>query len=254
MADIEIEFAPPLARIKLNRPDRRNAMTAGMWLRLAEAAAQIEARADALVVIVEGAGGNFSAGADIFEFETVFADVESTKEFLSAIETGLMALEQLDRPTIALMEGSSIGGGLAIGLCCDVRFCAEDAHLAVPPAKLGLLYGPVETRKLVAAVGPARAKDLLFSGRRIDTVEALAFGLIDRRIPGAKLRIEAERYAKSLTELSQKSIRGAKKMVAALAAGLNQDTLRGRVEAAALGEDFREGRRAFAEKRPPKFI
>ena len=253
MADIEIEFAPPLARIKLNRPERRNAMTAGMWLRLADAAAQIEARADALVVIVEGAGGNFCAGADIFEFDEVFADVESTRAFLGAIETGLAALERMDRPTIALLEGSSIGGGLAIGLCCDVRFCAEDAHLSVPPARLGLLYGPVETRKLTAVVGPARAKDMLFSARRVETVEALAIGLIDRRIPGAKLRGEAERYALSLAELSQVSIRGAKAMVAALEAGLGEGALRARVERAALGEDFREGRTAFKEKRPPNF-
>jgi len=253
MADIEISFEPPLARVKLNRPERRNAMTRAMWLGLADAAFAIEARPDARVVIVEGEGGDFCSGADIAEFDTVFAGAESARDYLAAIESGLTALARLDRPTIALFEGASIGGGLAVGLSCDLRFCADDAHIAVPPAKLGLLYGPVETRRLVELIGPARAKDLLFSGRRVETAEALALGLIDRRVALNELRAGAEAYARGLAGLSQTSIRGAKAMVAAIQAGEDADALRDRVMAAALGEDFREGRRAFAEKRRPRF-
>src|SRR6202034_3530028 len=111
-------------------------------------------------------------------------DAAAAREYLGAIEVGLEALIALDRPTIAALEGSSIGGGLALALCCDLRFCAENAHLGIPPAKLGLLYGPVETRRLVELVGPSRAKDLLFSCRRGETAEALAIGLIDRRGSG----------------------------------------------------------------------
>jgi enoyl-CoA hydratase/carnithine racemase len=253
MADLDVVFEPPLAWVRINSPERRNAMSRAMWLALAEAAYAIESRPDILVVLAQGAGGHFCAGADISEFPEVFGAPESTRDYLAAIEKGLTALARLDRPTIALFEGSSIGGGLAIGLACDLRFAAEDAHIAVPPAKLGLLYGPVETRRLVELVGPSRAKDLLFGGRRVPTEEALAIGLIDRRLPAAGMAAEAEAYARELSKLSQTSIRGAKAMVEAALAGEPADTLRAHVEAAALGADFREGRQAFAEKRRPKF-
>ncbi len=253
MAEIEIEFSAPLARMKLNRPDRRNAMTRAMWLGLADAAAAIEARADAKVVLVEGAGGNFCSGADVSEVDTAFATPESARDYLAAIESGLTALSRLDRPTIAVFEGASIGGGLAVGLSCDLRFCASDAHIAVPPARLGLLYGPVETRRLVELVGPSRAKDLLFSGRRVETGEALAIGLVDRRVAPAELRAEAESYARELAGLSQTSIRGAKAMVAAIMARDDEEALRARVHAVASGADFQEGRAAFGAKRRPRF-
>jgi enoyl-CoA hydratase/carnithine racemase len=253
MPDVNVEFEPPLARIRIHSPDRRNAMSRAMWLTLADAVYAIEARPDVLVVLVQGSSGHFCAGADMSEFAIVFETPETTRDYLAAIEKGLTALARLERPTIALFEGSSIGGGLAIGLACDLRFAAEDAHIAAPPAKLGLLYGPVETRRLAELVGPSRAKDLLFSGRRALTEEALAIGLIDRRLPAANLAAEAQTYALELAKLSQTSIRGAKATAEAALAGDSPDTLRAHVEAAALGADFREGKLAFAEKRRPKF-
>jgi enoyl-CoA hydratase/carnithine racemase len=252
-ADLDVVFEAPLARIRIHRPERRNAMSRAMWLALADAAWAIEARADIRVALVQGSGGHFCAGADISEFDEVYRDPEATRDYLAAIESGLAALAGLARPTIALLEGSSIGGGLAIGLACDLRFAAEDAHIAAPPAKLGLLYGPVETRRLVELVGPSRAKDLLFSGRRVQTDEALAIGLVDRRVPAVSLHTEAEAYARDLAGLSRASIRGAKAMVEATLAGEPADGLRALVEAAANGEDFREGRAAFGEKRRPRF-
>ena len=252
MLELKIEFEPPLARIRLDRPARRNAMSLAMWRELAGICEAIEARSDIRAVLVEGAGGHFCAGADISEFEEVFADLAAARTYLDAIEAGLEALARLDRPTIAILEGNSIGGGLAIGLCCDLRFCAQDAHLAIPPAKLGLLYGAVETRRLVEAVGPSRARDLLFSARRVPTDEALAMGLIDRRLPPGEVRAAAEAYARDLAGLSQASIRGAKRAVEAV---VNRDDakLRAEVETAAVGADFREGRAAFGEKRKPRF-
>ncbi len=204
-------------------------------------------------MLVQGSGGHFCAGADISEFEHVYATQEATRDYLAAIENGLTALARLDRPTLALFEGSSIGGGLAIGLACDLRFATEDAHIAAPPAKLGLLYGPAETRRLADLVGPSRAKDLLFSGRRVPTEEALAIGLIDRRLPAERLHAEAEAYARELAALSQTSIRGAKAMIDALGGDGPEVGLRALVEAAAQGEDFQEGRAAYAERRRPKF-
>jgi enoyl-CoA hydratase/carnithine racemase len=255
MGDLELIFDGALARIRFNAPARRNALNRASWRALSEACAAIAARAEALTVVVEGAGGHFSAGADIAEFETVYRDAAATRDYVDAMQAAFGALAALDRPTIAAIEGSAIGGGLAVALSCDLRFAADDSHLAAPPAKLGLVYGPIETSRLVALIGPARAKDLLFSGRRVAPAEALAIGLVDRVVPAAALKASVEDYAAALVGLSQRSIRGAKRIVDALAAGLALDSaaLRAAVEDAALGEDFREGRAAFAAKRPPRF-
>jgi enoyl-CoA hydratase/carnithine racemase len=252
MSDLSLIFLGPVARLTLNRPERRNAMTGAMWRGLVDVCAEIEARADVAVVIVEGAGGHFCSGADIGEFDVAFADTESACAYLGGIEAGLNALAALDRPTVACVEGSCVGGGLAVALACDLRFVAEDAHLAVPPAKLGLLYGPVETRLLVEAVGPAAAKDLLFSARRVSADEALRLGLVNRVLPGAELKGAVETYARDLTTLSAASIRGAKKAVRAALEG-DSAGLRGLVETAALGADFQEGRAAYQAKRAPRF-
>lgn len=242
----------PDVRPVLDRPKRRNAMSAAMWRDLAQICAQIEARAEVDAVIVEGIGGHFCSGADIAEFDEVFADAISSRAYLGAIERALEALSRLDRPTLARIEGSAIGGGLAVALACDLRFAAEDAYLAVPPAKLGLLYGPVETRLLVETIGAAAAKDLLFSARTVESQEALRLGLINRCLPAAALTEAVETQARVWAKLSQVSIRGAKKAVrAALTANL--DDLRALVEVAAQGDDFREGRAAFKAKRLARF-
>jgi enoyl-CoA hydratase/carnithine racemase len=255
MTDIALNFDPPFARIVLNRPERRNAITRAMWRALPAIRAAIEARDDVLVALVEGAGAHFSAGADISEFDEVYRGAAATRDYGDAVQDGLKAMIGLDRPTIAVLKGNAIGGGLGLALACDLRFCAADAHLAVTPARLGLIYGHAETRRLVELVGPSRAKDLLFTGRRVETEEALAIGLIDRRVETA-LQDTVMGYARGLAALSQASIRGAKRTVDAVAAGMTVETpaYRALAEAAALGPDFAEGRAAFAEKRAPKFL
>jgi enoyl-CoA hydratase/carnithine racemase len=254
MTDISVRFEPPFARIVLNRPDRRNAITRAMWRALPAIRAAIEAREDALVTLVEGAGEHFSAGADIAELGEVYRDAAAARDYGDAVQDGLKALMDLDRPTIALIRGVAVGGGLGLALACDLRFCADDAHLAITPARLGLVYGHAETRRLTELVGPSRAKDLLFTGRRIETEEALAIGLIDRRVETA-LEETVLGYARELADLSQMSIRGAKRAVDAIAGGMSRETpgFRALTEAAALGPDFVEGRAAFAARRAAKF-
>jgi enoyl-CoA hydratase/carnithine racemase len=243
MTDIFLRFEPPFARIVLHRPERRNAITRAMWLALPGIRGAIEAREDMLVALIEGEGAHFSAGADISEFDEVYRDAASTRDYGDAVQDGLRALMGLDRPTIAVIRGVAVGGGLGLALACDLRFCAADAHLAITPAKLGLIYGHAETRRLVELVGPSRAKDLLFTGRRIETDEALAIGLVDRRIETA-LEETVLGYARGLADLSQVSIRGGKRAVDAIAAGMSRESpgFRALAEAAALGPDFAEGR------------
>ena len=254
MTGISTLYEPPIARLRLERPDRRNAISRAMWLALPSLAAEIAARDEALVVIVEGAGGHFSGGADLSEFDAVYRDAASTRDYSEAIQNGLKALVDLDRPTLAVLKGAAIGGGLALALCCDLRFSASDAHLAIPPARRGLLYGETETRRLVETVGPARARDLLFSARRVAPEEALAIGLVDRMLPADEIDAAALDYAAALAALSQRSIREAKRAIAAIArGGASSEAFAARVEAAALGPDFAEDRAASQQKRAPKF-
>jgi enoyl-CoA hydratase/carnithine racemase len=255
MDEITLSIEPPLARLRLSKPARRNVISQRMWRALPELCQRIEAEREALVVIVEGVGEHFSAGADITEFETVHRDATATRDYIDAIQAGLNALIALDRPSIAALHGNSIGGGLAIALACDLRFSAENVYLAITASKLGLLYNFVETRRLIELVGPSRAKDILFSARRLDGQEALAIGLVDRLVPTDKLEEAVESYARDLAKLSQYSIRGAKVAIDAIAGGLTAETpaFRRVIEEAARREDCVEGRQAFAAKRAPKF-
>jgi enoyl-CoA hydratase/carnithine racemase len=254
MDEIILILEPPIAHIRLNRTERRNAISIAMWRALPDLCARIEA-SDALVVLLEGAGGHFSVGADIREFAEVYRDAAATRDATDAIQNALNALAALDRPTIAAIQGNCVGGGLALAMACDLRFCADDAFLAITPARLGLLYGFAETRRLAELVGPARAKDLLFSGRRVLPVDGLRIGLIDRAFPADQLHGAVMLYAVELAGLSQTSIRGAKIAVAQIVGGLSaeSDEFRAIVEQAALGEDFIEGRKAFTEKRAARF-
>jgi enoyl-CoA hydratase/carnithine racemase len=244
MTEISLRFEPPFARIVLSRPERRNAITRAMWRALPAIRTAIEAREDLLVTLVEGAGAHFSAGADIAELGEIYRDAASARDYGDAVQDGLKALMDIDRPTIAVIRGVAIGGGLGLALACDLRFCAADAHLAITPAKLGLVYGHAETRRLIELVGPSRAKDLLFTARRIETDEALAIGLIDRRVETA-LQETVLGYARGLAEMSQMSVRGAKRAVDAIAAGMSKEApvYRALTEAAALGSISPKGGR-----------
>jgi enoyl-CoA hydratase/carnithine racemase len=252
MPNLSVSYDPPVARLVLDRPARRNAITAAMWTHLPSLCAEIESHSQIKAVIVEGAGDYFCSGAEITEFDRTFSDIESARTYLGVIENALLALSQLDRPTLAKMRGAAIGGGLAVALAGDLRVAADDTYFSIPPAKLGLLYGRIETRLLVETVGPAVAKDLLFSGRAVSAGEALSMGLINRCLPDASLDVEVERQAGEWSNLSGASVRGAKKAVRAVL-DLRLGDLRAMVEDAVMGEDFREGRAAFLEKRSPLF-
>ncbi len=246
----------PVATIVLNQPERKNAISFAMWLALAEAVAAIGADEAIRVVLVTGAGGAvFSAGADISEFAAVYADPERTIAYNAAVRAGQAALRGLERPVIAVIAGPCIGGGCGLALASDLRFAAENARFAIPPARLGLAYSYEDTAQLVEKIGPARAKDMLFSARQLGADEALAIGLIDRIFPVDGLAAAADAYAEGLAALSQTSIRAAKAIVNLIADSAPDGRARAASIAAAsfAGPDFEEGFRAFLDKRPPHF-
>lgn len=245
-----------IARLILNRPGKHNAITLEMWRSLPRLAAEIEADSGIKAVIVTGAGGKaFSSGADIGEFATVYATPESSRAYNDAVRAGFHAVERLSKPTVAMVQGICVGGGCGLALNCDLRFAAEGARFGITPAKLGLVYSFADTKRLVDTVGPARAKDILFSGRLVDAEEALRIGLIDRLVPADRLEIETLDYVAGLTQLSQYTIRATKRIVQEMVDGADTETVAARIlfDDSFAGEDFREGYAAFLAKRKPDF-
>lgn len=248
--------AGPVVTLELNQPEKHNAVSSAMWQALPEAAAAIEADEAIRVVLVRGAGGRaFSAGADISEFAHVYSDPGRTEAYNAAVRAGQAALRHLPRPVIAVIDGVCVGGGCGIALACDLRFASSAARFAITPARLGLAYSYADTAQLVEKVGPARAKDILFSGRMLPAEEALAIGLIDRMIAPDELNGVVSAYAQDLALLSQTSIRAAKAIVNMLVDGgaSTPDKAALITDASFSGPDFQEGFRAFVEKRKPNF-
>lgn len=247
--------AAPIGEIRLNRPKKLNAISSAMWALLKDAVAAAARDREARLIVVAGEGGNFAAGADISEFDRIYASRESAVGFADAMLEALSALEALPKPTLAAIRGACVGGGCSIALACDFRYAAPSARFAVTPGKLGLVYSLPDTRRLVAAAGAANARDLLFTGRIIDPEEAVRMGLVDRLCADEELDGAVLQLARRLEETSPYSAAATKKMFALLAEGAAD----GDARAAALlaeaftGEDMTEGRKAFLEKRRPNF-
>ncbi|MGN6517348.1 MAG: enoyl-CoA hydratase/isomerase family protein [Rhizomicrobium sp.] len=246
--------ADDVATITLNRPEKRNALNEAMWKDLAQAVRRADAMAEAKILVIRGAGGHFAAGADISEFEIVYATRERSLQYRNAVEDGARAITDASKPVVAMIEGSCIGGGMAIALACDLRLASDTAKCGITPAKLGIVYSFGDTTRLVNAVGASRAKDILFTGRIMDAAEALAAGLVDEvHAPGTLKDAVAAKCA-LIAANSQWSVRGAKDTVRLILSGAPvPEDKAGSFSNPAGQADFREGRTAFLEKRPPKF-
>lgn len=245
----------PLATLLLDRPARRNALTRAMWLALPALLAQAAEDDSVSVLSLEGAGGHFCGGADIAEFAESYATPAASAASNAAIHAAVQAVAAFPKPIIAVIRGACVGGGVALALACDLRWAAADARFAVTPVRLGLAYSHADTQRLVRAIGAGPARDLLFSARVIDAMEARSLGLIERLWPVETF--DALRAA-SLAELaasSRPALRHVKAMVASIEAGQAHEVpaLRALFEELFAGADFTEGYRAFLEKRPPRF-
>ena len=240
-----------VARLVIARPEKRNALTHAMWQALP--ALVDEAARTARVLIVEGEGGTFSAGADINEFAELTADPSWRKANQAAIRVAMTSLAEAPLPTVALIDGDCIGGGCGLALCCDLRIAGPRARFGITPARLGLVYSLEDTRRLVQAVGPSQAKRILFSAELIDAVEAARIGLVTMLADDARGAVE--QLAERLSAVSGHSQRESKRMVARILAGQSADDAETKALFAAAfdGADFREGSAAFLERRPAVF-
>jgi enoyl-CoA hydratase/carnithine racemase len=246
-------FEGAIAWITFNRPEKRNAFSLAVWRSLPAFLGKAQARSETRVVILRGAGGNFAAGADIEEFDTVFANRTNARAYAADMAAATRAIEAFPIPVIAMIEGLCIGAGVAVALACDLRLAGTNARFAVTPAKLGLMYSLADTKRLTDAVGFSAAKDLLFTARTIDASRAARIGLIDEVCE--KLDLTVAERARSIAGASPWSVAKAKAVVRKIASGVlaEDEETRGWFTDAIETTDFREGLAAFRARRKPEF-
>jgi len=253
---IYLEKDGAIGWLVLNQPDRRNALSRAMWEAMPDLLREAQDDAAIRVLVVRGVDEKaFAAGADISEFEKVHASPETSQAYNRIVQEAERGLSRFPKPTIAMIQGPCVGGGCGIAVACDLRFADETARFGIPPAKLGLVYSLHDTKLVVDKIGPARAMDMLYTGRLVKADEALRIGLIDRVFSPDAVEEETRNYCEALAEVSQFSVRATKKIVRMILDGVAEDTTETleMFDDAFRGEDYREGRSAFMEKRKAKF-
>jgi enoyl-CoA hydratase len=252
-----LEVTDGVALLTLNQPARRNPMSEQMGEELAEALRGVQAREDARVLVLAGAGESFCAGGDMALIEAnTRRDTEARRQVMRAYYDRYLSLLRLELPTIAALHGHAVGGGLALALACDLRNAAEDARLSVNFARLGLHPGMASTWTLPRAIGPARALELFYTGRVVSGREAEAMGLVNRSVPRAELMPTALETARTIAGSSPLVVRMLKRAVyqgieGAVTAAVEYEAF---CQAITFGsEDLLEGLLAVRERRPPRF-
>jgi enoyl-CoA hydratase len=240
-----------------NNPERRNAVSLDMW----EAAARILddfARDGAVrVVVVSGAGGKaFVSGADISRFGDERATEEAIARYNVMVEKANTAFYEFPKPTIAMIRGYCIGGGVGLAVCCDLRICSDNSRFGIPAAKLGLGYGFTGIKRLSDLVGPAFAKEIFYTARQFDAEEARAMGLVNRVVPEAELEDYVRDYAATIGANAPLTVDAVKYIVGQVVKDESQRDLARAAEMVKKcfqSKDYVEGRTAFMEKRKPVF-
>lgn len=243
--------------LTFNHPQRRNAVSLEMWQGIGDALEAFQSEPTVRVVAMKGAGGKaFAAGADISEFDQHRANAQQRKAYGEIAQRGNYWLSHLEKPLIAMIQGFCIGGGLAIALNADVRFATPGSHFGIPAAKLGLGYEYAGTAALARLVGPSSARDILFSARFLESDEALRIGLINFIVSDEELEARVRGYAATIAANAPLTIRAAKASIDAFerySHSVDARDVASLVDACFNSEDYKEGRRAFAEKRAPNF-
>ena len=240
-----------------DHPERLNAVTQDMWLAIGDILEDFAQDTTIRVVVLKGAGDRaFVSGADISKFGQSRRNAAEVAESNRITGAARERLAEFEKPTIAMIHGYCIGGGLAIALSCDLRFASEDATFGIPAAKLGVGYAPQSIGVLQALVGPAHTREILFTGRRFTAEEALRMGLINRLMPRNDLEPYVRTYAETIASNAPLTLHASK--LASIELLKNQDerdleAAHRAVTACFDSEDYQEGRTAFMEKRQPIF-
>ncbi len=246
----------PVGWIVFNNPARHNAVSLDMWAAIPALIDRFVADPAIRVIAVTGAGERaFVAGADISQFESVRASEDAVKHYEDVSEAGSHALKYAGKPTVAVIRGWCIGGGVGLAVACDLRIAAEGARFGVPAGRLGLGYGMPGVKTLMDLVGPAFTKEIFFTARHFSAAEAAGMGLVNRVVPDADLAAAADAMLAGIAANAPLTLHALKRTVAELCRGHEADQAEAArlVAACFASEDYKEGRRAFMEKRTPVF-
>jgi len=244
--------------LTFNNPERHNAVSLEMWEAASGILADFAADKAIRAVVLTGAGGKaFVSGADISKFESERSSKEAVDRYNVAVDKANTAVYEFPKPTIAMIRGYCIGGGVGLALCCDLRICSDNSKFGVPAAKLGLGYGFTGIKKLVDVVGPSFAKEIFYTARQFTASEALTMGLVNRMLPEAELEKYVKGYADTISGNAPMTVDAVKFIVGE---AVRPESKRNMQKCADLvaqcfaSEDYIEGRKAFMEKRKPAFI
>jgi enoyl-CoA hydratase len=244
-----------IGTLTFNNPERHNAMSLDMWRAATAVLAQFERHTAVRVIVLTGAGGKaFVSGADISKFESERATVDAVLEYNAAVDRFGQALGECSKPTIAMIRGFCLGGGVGIAVCCDLRITNDSARFAVPAAKLGLGYGYTNVRRIMDLVGPQFVTEMLLTARQFDAAQAQRAGLVNHVIPDAEIETYVRDLADTIAGNAPLTIRAVKRIVHELRSEAPDlaacDAL---VRQCFESADYQEGRRSFLEKRKPVF-
>jgi len=250
---VRLEISDGIGTIRLDRPPM-NAFNAALQEELREVATEAAHHDGVRAVVVYGGEKAFAAGADIKEMAKMsYVDMSARAP---AISSAFDAVARIPKPVVAAITGYALGGGCELALACDWRVAAEDAKVGQPEILLGIIPGAAGTQRLPRLIGPARAKDLIFSGRHVEAGEALAIGLVDKVVPAGEVYSAAVELVRPYVAGPTHALRAAK---LAIDGGLDLDLASGRAWETQLfaalfaTQDAREGMSAFVEKRKPDF-
>jgi enoyl-CoA hydratase/carnithine racemase len=254
---ILVEQDGAITTVVFNRPKMRNAISLAMWSEIAMVTERLSKDDSVRAIVYRGAGTDaFASGADISEFTENRKDTASALAYGKETDAAYTAIRLCPKPTVAMIFGFCMGGAMAIAMACDLRFAAEGSKFGIPAARLSIIYGLDAVHQLVDLVGPAYAKDILYSARALEADEAFRIGLIQRLLPVATLEAHTYDYLRTVAANAPLSVRGTKAQVQAIFEGITE-AQREKLRALSLetfdSEDYKEGTRAFLEKRPPEF-
>jgi enoyl-CoA hydratase/carnithine racemase len=254
---VRVVEEPPIGWLVFDHPERRNAVSTEMWRAIPEAVERLGAAPEVRVVVMRGAGDvAFVSGADISEFEDARTGGEAALDYEGTTGRAFGALVGLEKPLLAAIHGFCVGGGMALALAADLRYAADDAVFAIPASRLGLGYHASGIEALVGLVGPSAAKEIFFTARRFRAEEALRLGLVSGVVTKASLESEVVEVAQRIAANAPLTLRSVKLVVRELAkpsAQRDTEAMQDSILACFESDDYKEGVRAFLEKRPPRF-
>jgi len=254
MPDILVTTQDGIGVVTLNRAEAFNAVKLSMWRELADIFSNFAHDDSIRAIVLTGAGANFCVGADVTEFNAIRENREQSAAYEVSVDACSAAIANIPKPVIAAISGYCLGGGCHLALSCDFRFADTTAMLGIPSAKLSIVYGVKSVQRLLAITGIANAKRMLYSAERYNAGLAWGMGLVDEVIDDVVAA--AKEFAGKLAQNAPLSIAGAKFMLNGLSLGegaLDVTAAQRLIDQAADSDDFREGRRAFSERRAPRF-